>query len=268
MTTKQLPRVPFANPFVRQVAVVAAVLISFSAQVQAQPDDATAILKRMSDYVAAQKTLSVTFDTDTEVVTADLEKIQFNSSGQVQLSRPDKLRATRLGGYADVELVFDGKTLNVLSKDRNKFAQVDAPGSVDDLVETLRDKYMVVLPGADLVLARIFDEMSGDVVVAKNIGRGVIDGIECHHLAFRNLEVDWQIWIDAGVEPIPRKYVITSKSVHGSPQYTLRIKQWRTDVSPDAFVFKPPAGATKVAIEALSGIDEVPPGSVATQGKK
>ena len=151
MTTRQLPRGPLTSAFVWQAAVVAAALFSFVLPAYAQSTDATAILKKMSDYVSAQKTLSITFDSDVEVVTADLEKIQFNSSGQVQLSRPDKLRATRLGGYSDVELMFDGKTLTVNSKDRNKFAQIEAPGSVDQLVETLRDKYAVALPGADLL---------------------------------------------------------------------------------------------------------------------
>jgi hypothetical protein len=260
--TKQLPPASFVRSFVSQVAVVAAVLISLVAPAQAQSDDATAILKRMADYVASQKAVSFTFDSSIEIVTADLEKIQFDNSGQVQLSRPDKIRAARLGGYSNVELVFDGKTLTIVSKDRNKFAQVEAPGSVDQLVGVLRDNYRARLPGADLLLARVFDELSLSVVVAKNIGRGVVDGVECHHLAFRNLEVDWQIWIEADVEPIPRKYVITSKNVPGSPQFTLRIKEWRKEVSPDAFVFKPPAGATKVAIEALGGTNEVPPGSV------
>jgi hypothetical protein len=222
----------------------------------------------MSDYVTAQKAVSATFDADIEVVTTDLQKIQFASSGRIELSRPDKLRATRLGGYSDVEMVFDGKTLTVNSKDRNNFAQVEAAGTVDQLVDTLRDKYGVALPGADLLLARSFDEMTSDVRDAKYIGRGVVDGVECEHLAFRTPDVDWQIWIAVGAEPIPRKYVITSKSVTGAPQYTLRIKEWRKDVSADAFTFKPQAGETKVAIENLENLDEVPPGTVATKEKK
>jgi hypothetical protein len=254
------------------VAAVAAMTIGqgllLVSAAQAQSGDATAILKKMADYVTAQKTLSLTVDTDIEVVTSDLQKIQFTSSGQVQLSRPDKVRATRLGGYSDVEMVFDGKTLTVNSRDRNSFAQIETAGSVDQLVDTLRDKYGVVLPGADLLLARVFDELTAEVLDAKNIGRGVIDGVECDHLAFRNLEVDWQIWIAVGAEPIPRKYVITNKSVTGAPQYTLHIKEWRKEASPDAFLFKPPAGATKVAIEALDNIDEVPPGTVAAKEKK
>src|ERR1700704_392713 len=63
----------------------------------------------------------------------------------------------------------------------------------------------------------------------------------------------------------PRKYVITSKAVGAAPQYTLRIKDWKTDapVSADAFAFTPPAGASKVALEALVNFDEVPPGIIA-----
>ena len=82
--------------------------------------------------------------------------------------------------------------------------------------------------------------MMADVVEAAVIGKGVIDGVECDHLAFRNMETDWQIWIETGAKPIPRKYVITSKGIAEAPQYTLRIKDWKTDAIADAaFAFKP-----------------------------
>jgi hypothetical protein len=64
----------------------------------------------MSEFVAGEKTVTFTFDSDIEVITPQLEKIQFTNSGGALLSRPDKLRAHRIGGYADVEMVFDGKT--------------------------------------------------------------------------------------------------------------------------------------------------------------
>jgi hypothetical protein len=66
----------------------------------AQGDDAGKILKAMSDYLAGQKSISMTFDSDIEVMTDAFQKIQFASSGQVQLSRPNMVRATRAGGYA------------------------------------------------------------------------------------------------------------------------------------------------------------------------
>jgi hypothetical protein len=88
-------------------------------------DDAVQILKAMSDYVTSQKNISLTFDSDVEVITPEVEKIQFASSGKMSLSRPDKLRVTRTGGYADVEIVFDGKTVSALGKNINSFTQMD-----------------------------------------------------------------------------------------------------------------------------------------------
>lgn len=232
-------------------------------------DDATAILRSMSDYLASQKIISLTFDSDVEVITSDLQKLQFTGSGQVLLSRPDKLRATRTGGYTDVELVFDGKTATVLGKNLNTFAQIESQGSVDQLINRLNGD-AVAMPGSDLLLSNVFDELTANVSDAKHIGQGVIDGIECEHLAFRNADTDWQIWIQIGSNPVPRKYVITNKSVTGAPQYTLRIKDWKTNVpvAADAFVFKAPEGAKKVDLAALSDIDEIPQGTITGAGAK
>jgi hypothetical protein len=257
-SSRGLGRVTFA------LIVMLVLTVAFVPRAEAQDDGARKILKAMSDYVTSQKTLSLTFDTDIEVVTPELQKIQFTSSGSIMLSRPDKLRATRIGGYADVELVFDGQAFAVLNKDDNAYTQLDAPGSVDQLIERVRDQFSIAMPGADLLLSRVYEELIEDVIDAKHIGHGVIDGVECDHLAFRNPDTDWQLWVEVGARPIPRKYVITSKAVTGAPQYTLRIKEWRTDVpaNADAFAFKPPQGATKVAADALHNIDEVPPGVV------
>jgi hypothetical protein len=258
-------------------AVLAAAFASFGAidsrlfavaPAQAQADDADKILKAMSEYLANQKNISLSFDSALEVITPEVQKIQFASSGHLQLSRPDKLRATRTGGYADVEMVFDGKTVTAYGKHLNSFVQLDAPGSIDQLVDRLREQFSVALPGADLIVSNVYDVLTSDVIMGMHIGRGVIDGVECEHLAFRNQDTDWQIWVEVGDRPIPHKYVITSKAVAGAPQYTLVIRDWKTGVQPsaDAFVFTPPQDAKKVEARALSNFDEVPPAEV--QGGK
>ena len=191
---------------------------------QAQAGDAKAMLKAMSDYVGSQKTIELTFDSDIEVITPQLEKIQFTNSGEALLSRPDKLRAHRVGGYADVAMSFDGKTVSILGKHLNAYAQFDAPGGVDQLFGALRAGHGVALPFADLLLTNSYDALVAGVMEAKHIGRGVIDGRECEHLAFRNFDTDWQLWVEVGARPIPRKMVITSKTLNSAPQYTLRVK--------------------------------------------
>jgi hypothetical protein len=250
-------------------AVTLSLSIGAPTPVIAQGDDARQILKAMADYVSSQQTISASVDTSIEIVSHELQKIQFASSGQVTISRPDKLRLSRTGGYANAELFFDGKTVTLEEKDRSIYMQADAPGSIDELVQRLRDDLQVDIPGADLLLSKPYDQLIEGVLDAKHVGQGVIDGIECEHLAFRNLETDWQLWVEIGPRPIPRQYVITSKDMTGAPQYTLRVKDWQTNltVGPDKFVFHAPANARKVERQDLAEIDEVPPGFVTGERK-
>lgn len=243
--------------------MLVAILVTLPTRAHAQDGEAKSLLKAMSDYVSSQKTVELTFDSDIEVITPQLEKIQFTNSGEVLLSRPDKLRAHRVGGYADVALFFDAKTVSVYGKHINGYAQFDAPGNVDQLIEALRHGHGVALPGADLLLSNSYDVLTADVKEAKYIGRGVIDGVQCEHLAFRNFDTDWQLWVEVGKSPIPRKMVITSKTLNSAPQYTLRVKSWKTGVEPgrDAFAFTPPAGAEKLSPDALIELDELPQGA-------
>ncbi len=251
---------------IRSSAALAAlaVLVVMSGQI-ARAQDAARILKAMSDYTGAQKSISAAFDSDIEIITPELQKIQFASSGQLKLNRPDKLRIRRTGGYADVELIYDGKTLSLYGNNAKSYVQVTATGTVDDVIDMLQSKAGVAMPGTDLLLTKSFYELMTDVIDAKYIGQGVIDGVECEHLAFRGVDVDWQIWIETGARPVPRKYVITSKTLAGAPQYTLKIKDWNTDAVADAnvFAFKPPADALKIDLDSIvaADFDELPPGT-------
>ncbi|MGH6933786.1 MAG: DUF2092 domain-containing protein [Dongiaceae bacterium] len=238
-----------------------ATILFLAPGVYAADDDASRILKAMSDYLTSQKGMSAKLDMELEVITSDIQKIQFSSSGEVIFSRPDKLRLERLGGYSHVELVFDGKMLTLVDKDRNVFGQAEASGTVDQLIDKLRQELGIELPGGDLLLSNMYDVLSAPILAAKHIGRGIVDGVECEHLAFRNADTDWQIWIEVGDRPVPRKYVITTKTMAAAPQYSLRLHDWSFDPAPgaDAFKFTPPEGAKKVAIVELTNIDELPP---------
>jgi len=256
-----------------RVSVTAVSVAMFAAATShgACADDSAALLKAMTDYTAAQKSISATFDSDIEVITAELQKIQFTSSGQLKLSRPDKLRVRRTGGYADVELVFDGKTVSLYGNNAKAYVQADMAGTIDQLIDGIQAKTGGAMPGTDLLLSSSYDVLTSDVIEGHHVGQGVVDGVECEHLAFRGHDTDWQIWIQTGAQPIPRKYVITSKTLAGAPQYTLRIKEWKTDAiaDADAFAFKPPEGATKVSLDSdvMIEFDEIPPGT-ATGAKK
>jgi hypothetical protein len=235
--------------------------VGFLTLPQAHADEAAAraLLKNMSEYLALQKAISFAYDANLEVVTNEGEKIAVASSGDLILNRPDKIRATRHGGFADVETVFDGKTLTVLGKNINMYLQADVPGTIDHLVDELRDTYNRPVPGADLILSNVYDQLMSEVTEMKDLGSGVIGGVECDHLAFRANDVDWQIWIAQGLRPYPCRYVITSKKVANGPQYSIQIRDWKagSDVGPADFAFRNATNATKSDKE-LPDTDELP----------
>ncbi len=198
----------------------------------------------------------MTYDTSLEVVTTDKQKLMLASSGTMAASRPDKLRVTRTGGFADVEFNFDGKTLTVLGKNRNVYVQADMPGTYYQLIDDLRDKFHKPLPGADLLAENVNDVLMEGVTDVKDLGSGVIGGKECDHLAFRTAELDWQIWIAQGDQPYPCRYVITSTKADQAPQFMIDIREFKAGGTTD-FTFTPPEGAKKLDVSELKAMREL-----------
>lgn len=258
----------------RRMAMVAGIAMTLASFTPAWAQDATeaaaadqnrqeaiGIVKDMARYVGGETDITLSFDSELEVVTPQMEKLQFNSSGKAQIHRPDAFRLSRTGGYADVELLFDGKSVTVFDRNTNSYATEPVKGSIDEAIDKLRGDLMLDLPAADLMIADSFNALMADVVEAKHIGRGVINGVACEHVAFRNHDTDWQLWVEVGERPVPCKMVITSKTVGAAPQYTIRITDWHsgTQFPAGTFTFNPPADARKVAFPQLAGIDEIPP---------
>jgi len=241
------------------IALSLMVMLGTSVKANADEADAKRLLKAMSDYLAAQQAISFDYDAILEVVTKDKQILALASSGNVTLNRPDKILATRSSGFADVEMSFDGKTLTLLGKNLNIYAQQEVPGTVDQLVDELR-KHNRPLPAADLLLTDPYEALMQDVVDVKDLGSGVIGGVECDYLAFRAKEVDWQIWIAQGERPYPCRFVISSKFMDGEPQYSIQVRDWKAgdEVATADFSFEPPTGAKKVDLKNLEDADELP----------
>ena len=121
----------FVRKITRNASIWAAVLtVVGAAGISASRADeahAKSLLKAMSDYLAAQTAISFEMDSTLEVVTKDGQKLALVSSGALTLNRPDKLHATRKGGFADVELAFDGKTVTLLESTQTHMLKPNRP---------------------------------------------------------------------------------------------------------------------------------------------
>ncbi len=251
-------RYPLSGRLASRLALIAAVaLVAVAPKAEADEAQAREILKATTDYLQAQPSLSFDVDSSVDIVTTDDQKLTIASSASVAMQRPDKVHAVRRGGFATVEMIFDGKTLSVLNRDANVYGQSDLPGTVDQLVDTLRNDYQRPLPAADLLGADVAAVLLADVTGVTDLGSGVIRGQECDHLAFRTAEVDWQIWIAQGEVPHPCRFVITSTTVAGRPEHTLEFSAWGSGAIDSTFAFEAPAGAMKAEIKDVPDLDEI-----------
>jgi hypothetical protein len=239
---------------VRQAAVsaVAAIFVVAASPGAVAQDaidpDAKTVLKQMSDFLASKASFSVSYETETEIVSTAGQKLAFVASGSIAFERPGKLFASRQGLVANAELYFDGANLTVYGKNLNAYFTQELKGTVDDAIYIVRSDIGLEAPGADLLRGDIFDYLTANVVSGTHVGETILSGVRAHHLAFRTDDVDWQVWISADGDPVPLQYIITSKWVAQGPNYVLRLSNWNfvPTIDPARFTFVPPEGAKKV----------------------
>jgi hypothetical protein len=221
-------------------------------------EDAAKVLGEMSEYLGSLQRFSVDYDVETEVVSYDGQKLQFASSGEIEVQRPDKLHASRKGAVAEFELILDGKVLSLFGKKVNAFYQVPA-ATIDEAINLLRNDVGFDAPGADLLSEKPLQQTETDTTSGTHVGMAFLNGVEVHHLAFRGKEVDWQLWVSEGKNPLPLKYVITSKWVTASPEYSIEFRNWNTSPSIDgaSFVFTTPKDAKKLETFSVDAVGEI-----------
>ena len=231
------------------VTLLAALLPQLaSAQPAGIDPKAEKLLRASTDYVAGLKQFSVDTRSTLEVVLKSGQKIQFDNGATLAVQRPNKLRAERVGDLVNQVFYYDGKSLTLSNPDEKVFATVAAPGTLEEMLDFARTRLDIVAPASDLIYKNAHEILMDGVTDGFVVGKGIVEGVRCDHLAFRAPQVDWQIWIQEGDKPLPRKFVITTRDVNGGPQFSVVMTKWNTAPKfPDGlFAFKPPKGAKKV----------------------
>jgi hypothetical protein len=231
-------------------AIAALTTLSLAAQAQSAgiAPEAKQILKASTDFLASQQRFTADTRNTLEIVLKSGQKIEFNSTGRQSIQRPNKLRAERTGDLIDQVFVYDGQSLTLSNPQQNIFAQVAAPGTLEEMLDFARTKLDIVAPAGDLIYKNAYDILMDGVTEGIVVGKAVIEGVLCDHLAFRAPELDWQIWIQQGAQPLPRKIVITTLDLPNAPQFGITVTQWNLQPAFDAqtFKFTPQAGMKQV----------------------
>ena len=227
-------------------------LAGFALAVQAQPagiaPEAQQLLKASTDFLASQKQFSAETRNTLEVVLTSGQKIEFNHTARMSAQRPNKLRAERTGDLVDQVFYYDGKSLTLHNPQDKAYAQVAAPDTLEAMLEFARTKLDIVAPAGDLLNKNAYDILMDGVTDGFVVGKAVIEGARCDHLAFRAPHVDLQIWIQEGAQPLPRRFIITTRDLPNAPQFAVTVTQWnlKPTFGAQTFTFTPPAGAKKI----------------------
>jgi hypothetical protein len=214
------------------------------------PAQARALLMRMGDYLAKAPSFSVTMAASYDVVQASGQKIEFDETRSILLDRPNDLRIDIERGNGKKETVlFDGKDVTLFNAGENVFARLGRPGSVDDILHYIVSDLQTRIPLSVLLVTTLPQELQKRVTEVAVVDEVTFGGQPTVHLAARSEDVDFQVWIARGDQPVPVRVVLTYKHAAGQPQFSAMFHDWNfhPKADPASFAFVPPAGAESVA---------------------
>jgi hypothetical protein len=214
---------------------------------------AVAALQRMGSFLRAQQVMQVRSETTTDDVLGSGQKVEYGGTVDMKVRRPNRLRVDVISDRKNERIYYDGNTFTVFQPALGYYASFAAPPTLHQLVDVLEQRYGVDLPLADLFRLGVDEGQIASIRGATIVGPSAVQGAVCTHYAFHQADVDWQIWIQDGPQPLPRKLVITTTTERTQPQYT-SVLNWNLAPSLDdqAFAFMPPPGANRIDFEVPS----------------
>ena len=214
--------------------------------------EAIKALKDMGAHLQSLKRFRVSTEVAGERVLADGQKLQHTAAAELDVARPNKLRARMHSVRAERELIYDGKTVTLYAPAQKYYSTVELVDTIGGVIGRLKEKYGVQIPLSDLFVWGTPTAPLDTIESAMNAGQDFIGKDLCDHYAFRQPKIDWQIWMTTGSKPLPRKIVITNRADEARPQ-SVTLIEWnlKPNFMDSVFKFTPPKGASKIEIVPL-----------------
>jgi len=214
-----------------------------------QDPEARATLMKMAGFLAKAPAFSVTIRSGYDAIQADGQRIEFGEKRRILLQRPDRVRVEVERSDGDRGLVlFDGKGITAFKADDNVYARVEKPGTVDDAMVYLVRDLQMTMPMARMFLTTFPQDLEKQLTSVSYVEENALFDVPTDHLTARSAEVDLQVWVAQGEQPLPRRIILTYKNAPGQPQFRADLSDWNLSpkVAADSFTFTPPASAAQI----------------------
>ena len=210
---------------------------------------AIAALQNMGGFLRTLKTFEVSFKVSKDEVLESGQKVMVDGTSELIVQTPDRFHfSTKIDEeHRDLQIFYDSKNFTIYGNTNKLYATVPAPATIRELLDLAQERYDIDLPFRDLFLWGTERADETAIKSAIYIGPTKINDVPCDHYAFRNEDVDWQLWVQQGETPLPRKLVITTKQEEGLPQFVSNMS-WKLSpkFNKKVFTFVPPKDAHKI----------------------
>lgn len=208
---------------------------------------ADTLLRDMGAYIDEAESFTVDIQTEVDELSPRGQKIQYTNTYELAVRGNNRLYTEEVGDLRNRTLWFDGDQFTVLDRDLGHYVVVDTPNTIADAILFLEDRGINFIL-SDFVTGNFYNGVTANIQTGDYLGLGQVGDRQCHHLAFTQSNIDWQIWIADGYEIVPCKLLITYKNLPESPQYTAYFGEWNFSPRlPDRlFNFVPPAETSQI----------------------
>ena len=230
-----------------------------AAATQAVDPAAVAAAKRMGEYLRTLTSFEVVSDAAVEKVLDEGDKATFAQRDTYKVRRPDAFFVETQSDRQHRRYFYDGRTFTVYAPRAGVFAKGPAPATIQATLAQIYKDFGIALPLADLFTWGVEESPPGPVQRAMHVGAAKLNGVDTDQYLFRGPKQQWQIWIERGARPLPRRVSIVTLDDPAKPAFNADLT-WNTAVSfpPQTFAFQPPSSAKPIAMK-LIDVEEVAP---------
>ena len=207
-----------------------------------------AVMERMTSALNAAQRAIVSAQISRDESLSYGYKLQHNESATMRIDRPSRIRVDVSGDIKNRAYYYDGTQFTIFAKDLNVYARKPLTGNLHDFATRLLDEG-VDMPLIDMLYNGAAGDLLDDVRVGIVVGETEIEGDPVTHLAFRQPDVDWQLWVSKSTS-LPRKILITTRYEVGDPQYQA-VMRWNLQpkFAANEFNFVPGKDVTEIKVQ-------------------
>ena len=100
------------------------------------------------------------------------------------------------------------------------FAHAPMPETTDRTLDALAERYDLPLPLGDLFHGSAEKALLSDKTTGGYVGPETVAGTPCHHLEFKDVGVDWELWLPVEGDPLPKRFKVVQESARERRQPT------------------------------------------------